>query len=63
MFSGVLGAVAAGAALGGLAAAATRRNKRAAEDVTNPLIGEQFLFDSLAAVDKGGHEDKILLDH
>jgi len=49
--TGVLGAIAVGGALGGLAAAATRRGKRSAEE-SNPLMAEQFLFDSLAAVDK-----------
>merc|ERR1712200_113919 len=50
-FAGVLGAIAVGGALGGLAAAATRRGKRSVGD-ENPLLAEQFLFDSLAAGDK-----------
>merc|ERR1711973_321725 len=45
---GLIGAVAAGAALGSLARAATR-NKRSV--VTDQEIGEQFVFDSIAAID------------
>lgn len=48
-FGGVLAAIGIGGALGGLAAAATRRGKRSVEAEAD--IGEQFIFDSMAAVD------------
>ena len=49
-FGGILGVIGAGAALGGLAAAATRRGKRAAVDQFT--IGEEFLFNAIAAMDE-----------
>ena len=49
-FGGVLAAIGIGGALGGLAAAATRRGKRSVEAEAD--IGEEFIFKSMAAVDK-----------
>jgi len=47
---GVVAAIGAGAILGGLARAATRRGKRSVID--DEQIGEQFIFDALSKMDE-----------